>query len=183
MLDSSCFVYEDRLQLSNFRGPLHYSTRRAECRQSAQQLGLSYLTELTTEQLSPLLPVLPRHLARRAMHVGAEHARVEATVTALTKGDLATVGRLLTASHRSSQHLFENSAPALDSLVDLLEQHPAVWGARLTGGGFGGAVMALTRSSFSESDAQTIGELHAARHGLEPGAMQLRVDSGAILKC
>ncbi len=63
-------------------------------------------------------------------------------MAALRAGDLAAVGRLLTASHRSSQHQFENSTPELDFLVDQLVAAPHVHGARLTGGGFGGAVMA-----------------------------------------
>ena len=106
-------------------------------------------------------------------------ARVEATRVALAQGDLSEVGRLLSASHRSSQHLFENSTPALDQLVDLLEKHPAVLGARLTGGGFGGAVMALTRDSFTEKDAAGIAQLYRAKHGRDPEMIHLQAADGA----
>lgn len=134
-----------------------YATRHRECLAAAQTLGVALLADLTPAQLAPLERKLAPALARRAKHVVEENARVGDTVAALQRGDLATVGRLLTASHRSSQHLFENSTSALDRLVDLLEKQPAVYGARLTGGGFGGAVMALTREDFSTADAAAIG--------------------------
>ena len=133
-----------------------YATRHRECTEAARLLNVSFLTDLTPAQLAasahPLSPVV----ARRAQHVVEEHARVHETVTALQRGDLAATGKLLTASHRSSQRLFENSTPSLDRIVDTLERHAAVYGARLTGGGFGGAVMALTRDTFTAQDAQGI---------------------------
>jgi len=167
-----------------------YATRHRECQEAAQALGVKLLADLTPAQFaqkngsSGLSAIalatteglaLPEILARRAKHVIEEHARVRATVEALAAGDLAAAGRLLTASHRSSQHCFENSTPALDRLVDLLEKHPAVLGARLTGGGFGGAVMALTRDSFTAADADAI----AAQSGSHPEIIHLQVGDGA----
>src|SRR6185295_4510534 len=93
---------------------------------------------------------------KRARHVVEEIARVDATVAALRQGDLSTVGQQLTASHRSSQTLFENSTAELDFLVDALVAAPHVYGARLTGGGFGGAVMALTSEKFAEPEANRV---------------------------
>jgi len=133
-----------------------YATRHRECTDAARALGVTWLTDLTPAALAARAGTLAPELAKRARHVVEEHARVPATIQALERGDLAEVGRLLTASHRSSQHLFENSTPSLDRLVDALEKHPLVYGARLTGGGFGGAVMALTRATFSAPDAQAI---------------------------
>jgi galactokinase len=156
-----------------------YATRHRECLDAAAALGVALLADLTPAQLAPLEHRLTPALAQRARHVIEEHARVHDTVDALQRGDLATVGRLLTASHRSSQHLFENSTPALDALVNLLEPHPAVLGARLTGGGFGGAVMALTRDTFTEKDAAEISRLHAARQGRAPETIHLRSADGA----
>ena len=133
-----------------------YATRHRECTEAAKTLGVAFLTDLTPAQLATQAGKLSPVVARRAQHIVEEHARVGETVAALERGDLAATGQLLTASHRSSQHLFENSTPALDRLVDALEKHPAVFGARLTGGGFGGAVMALTRDAFTAADAQAI---------------------------
>ncbi len=154
-----------------------YATRHRECLEAAKTLGVALLADLTPAQLAPLERKLAPEIARRAKHVVEEHARVGDTVDALQRGDLATVGRLLTASHRSSQHLFENSTPALDRLVDLLEKHPAVYGARLTGGGFGGAVVALTRENFSAADAEAI----AAQATPRPEIIHLQSADGATV--
>jgi galactokinase len=156
-----------------------YATRHQECLDAAKALGVALLADLTPAQLAPLQHRLTPVLAKRARHIVEEHARVHDTVAALQRGDLAAVGRLLTASHRSSQHLFENSTPALDALVNLLEPHPAVLGARLTGGGFGGAVMALTKDTFTEADAAEIARRHAAQHGRAPETIHLQSADGA----
>ncbi|HEX2860106.1 MAG TPA: galactokinase [Lacunisphaera sp.] len=154
-----------------------YATRNRECLEAARALGVGLLADLTPAQFDPLAGRLPADQAKRARHVIEEHARVHGTVEALERGDLAAVGRLLTASHRSSQHLFENSTPALDQLVDLLEAHPSVYGARLTGGGFGGAVMALTRDTFTPAEAEAV----AARTGHRPEIIHLQAANGARL--
>jgi galactokinase len=84
-------------------------------------------------------------LRRRARHVIAENARVRTAAAALAAGDLATVGAALAASHASLRDDFEVSTPVLDALVDRLAATDGVIGARLTGAGFGGCVVALTR--------------------------------------
>jgi galactokinase len=82
-------------------------------------------------------------LARRARHVISENARVRAAVDALRAGESAALGELLAASHRSLRDDFEVSTPVLDALVERLWSTPGVIGARLTGAGFGGCVVAL----------------------------------------
>ena len=82
-------------------------------------------------------------LRRRVRHVSSECDRVRSFAAALVDGDLAAAGRLMTASHRSLAEDFEVSTPTLDSLVDWLVTQPGVCGARLTGAGFGGCVVAL----------------------------------------
>ena len=150
----------------------YYAERHRECTEAAKVLGVPFLTDLTPAQLAARGGTLSPVVARRAQHIVEEHARVGETVAALQRGDMAAAGRLLTASHRSSQHLFENSTPSLDLLVDALEKHPAVYGARLTGGGFGGAVMALTNETFSPADATAIAAI------LTPAAEILHLRSG-----
>ncbi|MDI1248091.1 MAG: galactokinase [Lacunisphaera sp.] len=161
-----------------------YATRHQECLDAAKTLGVALLADLTPAQLAEKNGssgglALPAALAQRAKHIVEEHARVHDTVAALQRGDLAAVGRLLTASHRSSQNLFENSTPALDTLVNLLEPHPAVLGARLTGGGFGGAVMALTKDTFTAADVAEIARLYAVQHGRTPEMIHLQSADGA----
>jgi galactokinase len=116
-----------------------YAERRAQCEAAEAVIGpLRTAGVADVERLSD--PVL----RRRARHVVSENARVTAFVAALTGGDLAAAGRLLGESHASLRDDFEVSTPALDALVERLAATPGVHGARMTGGGFGGAVVALT---------------------------------------
>ena len=116
-----------------------YAARRAECEAAARRLGpLGRLGP--TEAAGIPDPVL----RRRARHVASECERVRSVVGALRTGDLAEAGRLMTASHHSLAHDFDVSTPALDALVAWLGAQPGVFGARLTGAGFGGCVVALT---------------------------------------
>jgi len=85
---------------------------------------------------------LPAPLAKRAKHVITENARVQATVSALERGDLAEVGRLLDASHESLRDCYEISTPAVEAAVGRLRDAGAL-GARIVGGGFGGNALGL----------------------------------------
>ena len=113
-----------------------YNERRAECEEAARLLGVHALRD--AERAGGL----PEPLARRARHVIGENARVLAAAAALERGDDEALGRLLDESHRSQRDLFEVSVPEVDALVELAREEGAL-GARLTGGGFGGAVVAL----------------------------------------
>jgi galactokinase len=106
---------------------------------------------------------------------------VEQAVAALNAGDLAAVGKLLLASHRSSRTWFENSIPELDFLVDCLESEKGVYGARLTGGGFGGAAMALTNDAFGEKEAGRVAEAYLAKFGARPDILHAHTEDGASL--
>ena len=119
-----------------------YRRRRSECEQAAGALGVRALREVGVEALARV-ERLPAPLDRRARHVVTENARVLAAVGALRGGDLSGLGRLFDASHASLRDDFEVSTPEIDALVARLRAMPGVYGARLTGGGFGGAVVAL----------------------------------------
>lgn len=158
-----------------------YSTRHRECKEAADALGATWLTQVPLAEFNAKAAGLPPKVAARARHVIEENERVAAVVRALGAGNLRAVGQLLTASHRSSRELFENSTPTLDSLVELLTATPGVYGARLTGGGFGGAVMALTDRSFTAARAAEIAERHAARQHPRPEVIELHTADGARL--
>jgi galactokinase len=88
-------------------------------------------------------------LRRRARHVVTENRRVSLAADALADGDLPGVGAAMIESHASLRDDFEVSTPALDRLVEDLVQRPGVHGARLTGAGFGGAVVVLADAAAS----------------------------------
>ncbi|MGD7652111.1 MAG: galactokinase [Verrucomicrobiales bacterium] len=120
---------------------------------------------------------------KRALHVTEENRRVRQAVTSLAQGDLQKVGQLLCASHNSSQHLFENSIAELDYLAKHIAPLKGVYGARLTGGGWGGAVMALTDETFSDQneDLQKVLEAYHKEYGLESTVFHATAGDGATL--
>ena len=156
-----------------------YAARHRECMDTAKAMGVSLLADLTPAQLEQGRSRLPDVNYRRAKHVVEEIDRVAQVRTALASGDLAGVGRLLTASHRSSQTQFENSTPELDFLVDTLASTPHVFGARLTGGGFGGAVMAFTDAAFSSAQAAEVAGAYGDRFGSRPDVLHCETGNGA----
>ena len=157
-----------------------YAARHRECMAAAATLGVDLLVDADLAQLDAARVAMDATVYRRARHVLTEIGRVNATCAALAAGDLGAVGRLLTASHYSSRDWFENSTPELDHLVDTLVTTPGVYGARLTGGGFGGAVMALTAPDF-EAGAQTGARAYRERYQVPPEVLHLRVGPGAAL--
>ncbi|MDQ8207580.1 galactokinase [Coraliomargarita sp. SDUM461003] len=163
-----------------------YADRHRECHEALAQLQVDYpdaqnLSQITEAQLESSKPKIDELLYRRAAHVVGENARVQAVQAALAQNDLKAVGSALNASHESSRVNFNNSIEELDTLVDLLKQQPNVYGARLTGGGFGGAVMALTDADFGQTHADLIATAFEAKHQLQPSIFHTRAGDGAQL--
>jgi galactokinase len=116
-----------------------YADRRAECETAANHIG----KPLGRCQLGDLSALPGSVLRRRARHVITECARVREVERLLARSNLAAVGAIMTEGHRSLAEDFRVSVPALDELVDRLVHTPGVYGARLSGGGFGGCAIAL----------------------------------------
>jgi galactokinase len=132
-----------------------YRIRRRECEDAATRLGVAQLRDLDESDL-PQLSQLPQVLAKRARHVITENGRVLAAVRALREGDAAFAGHLLSLSHASLRDDFEVSTPEIDRLVELADAEGDVFGARITGGGFGGSVVALCRRPFAGTVARGV---------------------------
>lgn len=115
-----------------------YAERRAQCEAAAAVVG-----PLATATLDEVEALDDELLRRRARHVVTENARVLGFVNAIGSGDLAEAGRLMVASHESLRDDFEVSTPGLDEMVGGLAAKKGVYGARLTGGGFGGSIVVL----------------------------------------
>jgi galactokinase len=158
-----------------------YAARHDECMEAAKVIGVPLLVDATPAMLAAAETRLSRPAYKRARHVIDEIARVEQAVAALRAGDLPAMGKLLFASHRSSRTWFENSSPELDFLVDNLEVEKGVYGARLTGGGFGGAVMALTSGVFDQQGVARISEAYLTKFGSRPEILHTLTDDGATL--
>jgi galactokinase len=144
-----------------------YNTRRAECERACALLGVAQLRDLGDADLARV-EALPVPLDRRARHVVSENARVVRAAAALRAGDLPALGALFAASHASQRDDYEVSVPAVDLLVALASQEPAIYGARLTGGGFGGAVVMLARAGTGRTTAERVASAFAAETGHRP---------------
>jgi galactokinase len=141
-----------------------YRTRRAECEQAAARLGVGQLRDLAVEDL-PRVMELPDPLGRRARHVVTEDGRVLAAVRAMRSGDVGALGELFYASHDSMRDDYEVSIPEIDALVELAKAEKDVFGARLTGGGFGGSVVMLAKRGTARAVAERIARAYAERTG------------------
>ncbi len=124
-----------------------YNARRAAGEAAARTLGLPRLAALPAEALHDALARLddPEH-RRLLRHVVTESARVDALEAALRAGDAAAAGRVLDASHASLRDDYRVSSPELDAITDAARAHPACFGARMTGAGFGGCALALVEA-------------------------------------
>jgi galactokinase len=135
-----------------------YAERRAVCQQAAADLGLAALRDATLDQVRD---------NPRARHVVTENARVLACADALRAGDVETVGSLMVASHASLRDDFAVSTRELDLLVELLVEAGA-FGARLTGAGFGGCVVAVAARDDATDVLDRAADRYQAATGLEP---------------
>lgn len=135
-----------------------YNQRREECRQAAQRIGIESLRDATLESIAGL----PEPLGRRVRHVITENARV---LAAVKSGQASRLGELMNGSHRSLRDDYEVSTNQLNILVRFLQDHPSVFGAKLTGAGFGGACVALCHADSALSVAGTVLEQYAGLGG------------------
>jgi len=142
-----------------------YATRRRESFAAAAQLGVAFLRDAGADALSRLGSLDPV-LARRARHIITETQRVLDAVAAMRADDVARLGQLMNASHASMRDDYEISTPEIDALVALAQQDDAIAGARLTGGGFGGSIVALARRGAGAAAARRIADGYAAATGL-----------------
>ncbi len=161
-------------------GQSAYRTRVAECGQAvsairARRPEVSSLREASPDDFG-LLEGLP---LKRARHVVTENLRVEQFVDASRRGDLETMGRLFIESHRSLQRDYEVSCEELDFLVDTALTVPGVYGARLTGGGFGGCTVNLLEPEALPRFRSALSEAYSARFGLTPHFYPCHPGAGA----
>ena len=161
-----------------------YNERRAQCDAavaaiSALEPGVTALRDVTPAMLDAVRDRLEPVAVRRAQHVVDEDQRVLDAVEAFEAGDLATVGRLFSASHASLRDLYDVSSPELDALVDIAQATPGVIGARLTGAGFGGCTINLVHRDAVPMLRKIVLRDYPARTGLTPRVFEVEASAGA----
>ncbi len=147
-----------------------YNQRRAECEEACRQLGVAQLRDLSMHEISRL-EELPELLRKRARHVVTENERVHEAVKALRENDLEKLGRLFYASHDSMRNDYEVSIPEIDFLVKACALRAGVWGARLTGGGFGGSIVALVARGQAGEVARGVVREYFKQFGLKASVL------------
>src|SRR5215472_7925570 len=155
-----------------------YATRRRACEEAARALGVRSLRDVT-DNPGALDAIADPVLRRRARHVITENGRVLATVALLRAGDIAACGPLLSASHRSLRYDFEVSWPQADAAVDAAVAAGAL-GARMTGGGFGGSIIALARARTGPDVRADVCDAFARRGWPQPGFLEALPSAGAL---
>jgi galactokinase len=138
-----------------------YNERRADCEAGARALAAALpdiraLRDVALTDLELQRSVLPDRVYRRCRHVITENARVLEAADALSRGDLDVFGSLMVASHDSLRDDFEVTTPALDALVEAALACEGVYGARMTGGGFGGCAIALVDAPYATAVAEEV---------------------------
>lgn len=160
-----------------------YNERRTQCEAAARHFGVPALRDLTPAALDAGAAGLDALTLRRARHVVTENARTTAAAAALASGDLATLGRLMAESHASMRDDFAITVPAIDRLVDVLQQAiGADGGARMTGGGFGGCVVALLPQDRVAAATAAVAQRYRAPSGeaAEVWVCQAQAGAGAM---
>jgi galactokinase len=156
-----------------------YASRRASCEEGARVMGVPALRDLTVDDLPRAQQLLDDETFRRVRHVVTEDQRVLDTVRALREEGPTAIGELMDASHRSMRDDFEISVPELDLAVETALANGAI-GARMTGGGFGGAAIALIASD-SVSRLQVAIDGAFAEHGFgQPVTFTVSAADGAV---
>lgn len=158
-----------------------YAERRAQCEEAARLLGVRSLREVSPDMLAAHADQLPEIVERRAAHVVNENARTLMCVDALRAGDMARVGQLINESHFSLSKLFEVSNRELDIMAEIAQREAGCYGARMMGGGFGGAVIALVADSAAEAFAERVAMAYSAATHLRPFIYQAHAADGSRL--
>ncbi len=165
-----------------------YASRRQACEDAAKYFAgvlkkgnVTHLRDVTAAEWILYRGGLSETTAKRAIHPIGEDERVLQGAALLAKGDLKGFGALMYDSHESSRNWFENSCEELDAIVDAAKAIPEVYGARLSGGGFGGSCCLLVDPAAADKIAAAITKEYKAKFGDEPVCSLIQPSDGAHL--
>ena len=158
-----------------------YNLRRQQCEAAAGKLGVASLRDANTELLESGKNTLSEDEYKRARHIISENARTTAMFDALAEGDIAKVSQLMAESHKSMRDDFEITVPAIDFLVEIIQQVIGEsGGVRMTGGGFGGCVVALLPKNLLLGVTKQVEGKYYARTGLKQKVYICTTNQGAF---
>jgi galactokinase len=161
-----------------------YNVRRQQCSEGAQQLSyvlpsVKTLRDVSVRQFEQFKGKLGDIIRKRCRHVIHENERVLQSVHALKSNDLSEFGKLMYQSHLSLKNDYEVSCAELDAVVDICAEVDGVYGARMTGGGFGGAAICLVRSEQVEEVVVRLSKEYPQKTGRKPAIQICTIEDGA----
>ncbi|MEZ8101629.1 galactokinase [Vibrio bivalvicida] len=157
-----------------------YNTRRKQCEEAARIMGVTALRDASIEMLESTLSELDDVVAKRARHVITENDRTEQAAKALACGDMVRMGQLMAESHASMRDDFEITVKEIDTLVDMVKQVIGdKGGVRMTGGGFGGCVVALVPPKLIDEVKAVVEANYLAATGLKESIYVCQAKPGA----
>jgi galactokinase len=162
-----------------------YNERREQCETAARLMGAAKLRDVDALDLIAhyqRLEMFGGIAARRARHIVTENARTLQAAAAMRAGDAVELGRLMNASHTSMRYDFEISRLEIDTMVELAQAHSACYGARMTGGGFGGCAVALVRTEAASTFAEEVGAQYQQATKLTPAIYITQAAAGAAVE-
>lgn len=165
-----------------------FNDRVRECHEATARLDAAMgkrvraLRDVTPEEVEAHADTLDTPHAARARHVTSEIRRVEAAAEALAAADAASLGSLMTQSHRSLRDDYEVSCEELDIVVETLADRSSVHGARMVGGGWGGSVVSLVEPGATEAVAEAVSERYEGATGIVPDVYTFDVDRGLTVE-
>ena len=158
-----------------------YNLRRQQCEAVAKYFGVSALREVTMAQLNAAEKEIEPELFKRARHVVSENTRAVNTLKALKTNDMATISAEMKASHISLRDDFEVTTKEMDGLVEMIDSVlGAKGGVRMTGGGFGGCVVALVPNNLVTKVTDIINSKYEQEFGLSPSIYHCTASQGAF---
>lgn len=158
-----------------------YNLRREQCEQGASLLGVSSLREATIEMLEAAKSNMPEVVYRRAKHIITENVRTLAASDALKVGDIATVSKAMAQSHASMRDDFEITVPPIDYLVSIIDELlGSSGGVRMTGGGFGGCVVALVPTDSVDAVKEVVDKSYFDKTGYHADIYVCTATQGAF---
>lgn len=159
-----------------------YNARRTQCEEAARLFGVTALRDVTIEQFNSKVDELDTLVAKRARHVITENARTVEAAEALSAGDIKRMGKLMAQSHASMRDDFEITVKEVDTLVDIVKTAVGEQGGvRMTGGGFGGCVVALVPPTLMDDVITAVEAQYEAATGLKESIYVCHAKDGAGL--
>lgn len=157
-----------------------YNTRRAQCEQAAAFFGVPALRDVTLEMFTEREAELEPMVAKRARHVITENMRTEQAAIALSDGNMMLMAQLMAESHASMRDDFEITVPEIDTLVDMIKEVIGnQGGVRMTGGGFGGCIVALVPPTFVDAITAEVNAKYQLATGLQATIYVCKAMAGA----